>query len=65
MPCVWGYWVVAHIVGATATGFNSICPNKLNHTREDDEGKGDIKMRQKKTNIPLLQCEILLAQRAD
>ena len=64
MPCVWGYWVVAHIVAATATGFNSICPNKLNHTRENDEGEGDIKMRQK-TNIPLLQCEILLAQRAD
>ena len=40
MPCVWGYWVVAHIVAATATGFNSICPNKLNHTREDDQGEG-------------------------
>ena len=48
MPCVWGYWVVAHIVAATATGFNSICPNKLNHTREDDEGERDIKMSLKK-----------------
>ena len=40
--------MVAHIVAATATGFNSICPNKLNHTREDDEGEGVIKMSLKK-----------------